>query len=372
MTELLDVTRDGEIIQSEDLSEKKNWKNVQLNDKIENLRFSGEVIISNPNTESGKLLFCNCIFDTISIKNVRKITEITFEKCSIDSITVFDSTSKVVLISSSAQSITLNQRDKKSEGIRLENSQVKDILLESGDSINSISIVNESDVEKLDNKDAKIEKIEIHSSHVGWIHIHNSINSLELKEGGRLDRFSIDSKDELKRFVQEMKNQKNTIRKKTVSVRKMELLHHHQIFLAAYNQYAEENKFQEMDICLIKLRKINCILGRMSTNNPLRKIGFVIEDIVLGLMFGWGVNIINSLVTSAAIIAVFALIYFQKLSGSMEMWECLRVSISSSVNRFFGVGDSITILSHFDTSEQIIGVIILTIFTGVIARKIIR
>ncbi len=46
----------------------------------------------------------------------------------------------------------------------------------------------------------------------------------------------------------------------------------------------------------------------------------------------------------------------------------------ASVNRFFNANevDPISILEHFDTAEQIVGVIILTIFTGVIARKIIR
>ena len=50
------------------------------------------------------------------------------------------------------------------------------------------------------------------------------------------------------------------------------------------------------------------------------------------------------------------------------------LSAEASVNRFFNVNelDPMPILGHFDTTEQIIGVIILTIFTGVIARKIIR
>lgn len=375
MDEIFDVTSGAEIICEEEHSTKAYWNNKLLPDEIINLKFPSEVEIAYSKTPKKKLVFKNCIFDTISIKNehAEKIKEFKFINCQINSVRFFRSDVIIVIESSSIQSFALERCN--IPRLRIESSKVENIFFESGSKTDE-TIINDSYITKLTSMDAEINKLELHSSHMEFLHIYNSINLLDIREGAVLERFIIENKEELKRFLKTLKkNNQNALKDGTVSRKTVELKHQHQIMIAAYNQYADENRFQEMDMCLVRLRKINCRLNSLSTNNMLKKAGYLIEFLIMGKMFGWGVQIMNSLITSAIIIIAFAGIYFYALISSMDsVGQCIQVSLMASVNRFFNVNEvnPISILEHFDTAEQIIGVIILTIFTGVIARKIIK
>lgn len=377
MTEQIDVTRGAQRIESDSDSAAFDWKDKTLPSEIKELRFPGEVTLhyTETNSEKKKLLFDGCEFNIINIKNEKteKIREIVFRNCRMDELRIYHSDTNITLENSEAEALIIDYCD--ISKIKLEGSEVKSVSLENKSEIKELRITNESAVDKLDNKDAKIETLEIHSSQVEFVHIHNSIGSLELGEGARLERFSIDGLDKLKRFLNELRQRQKNVRGGTRSQMQVELRHQHQIVLAAFNQYADENRFQEMDMCLVRLRQLSCDLSRIGAKNRLKKAAYMIENLVLGKMFGWGVQIINSLVTSAVIIAVFAVIYFFALINSVnDVWQCIQMSAGASVNRFFGAdpAEGSAILEHFDTIEQIIGVIILTIFTGVIARKIIK
>lgn len=67
---------------------------------------------------------------------------------------------------------------------------------------------------------------------------------------------------------------------------------------------------------------------------------------------------------------VFASIFYYKISDERSLLGCVKVSIEN----FFNLNSSEIIprLDNLDLLEQIVGVIMLTIFTGVIVRKIIK
>ncbi len=316
MREVFDVTAGAEMICEEEQSKKNNWHDQLLPSKIKNLKFSSEVEIAYSKTTEQKLVFENCIFDTISIKNehAAHMKEIRFINCQINAIRFFQSDITIVIGSSSVQSFVLDYCH--IPKLRIESSEVKSISLASSSKADAVLIINDSCVTKFTCLDAAVDTLELHSSHIEFLHINAPIRSLDIKEGAVLERFFIDNKEGLKRFLKTLQNRQKALRGGTVSQKVVELKHQHQIMIAAYDQYADENRFQEMDLCLVRLRKINCRSNSLSTNDPLKKLGYLIESFVLGKMFGWGVQIVNSLITSAVIIIAFACIYFQALISS--------------------------------------------------------
>ena len=160
--------------------------------------------------------------------------------------------------------------------------------------------------------------------------------------------------------------------------RKIVARHQKQIILAAFNQYEDEHKYQELDMCLVNLRKIDCALKKIDSKNYFQKVLYSTMDFVLGKMFGWGVKISNTLVTASVTILGFAVLYFYflyiKLEENKGFASIISMSLTSSINRFFNVNEvnPMTILPYFDTVEQIVGIVMLTIITGVLVRKIIK
>lgn len=375
MKEVFDITKVAEIISPRADIAENLCRNELLPGKIKNYRFSGDLEIDHCETDNKKLRFENCVFDNIIIKNesLRQLEEMKFIGCEINSVEFFRCSINAVFEMSQITSIKFD--DCEMPKIKIESSEVQSISFESNGSADELFISGRCSIGKIECKDVRIGKLRFHSSHIEHIYTDSSIGLLELNEGAELDRFFIENKDELKNFLNTLKEKRKKLRSGTVSQRNVELRHQNVIILALYNQYADENRFKEMDVCLVILRRIDCWLNRLLSKNPLRKFLYLAEDFVLGKMFGWGVQVVNSLITSGAVIALFAVIHFIKLREQIgSVWQCMFISAEASINRFFNVNeiDPMPILGHFDTTEQIIGVVILTIFTGVIARKIIR
>ncbi|HJI60703.1 MAG TPA: hypothetical protein OIM34_01760 [Ruminococcus bromii] len=131
-------------------------------------------------------------------------------------------------------------------------------------------------------------------------------------------------------------------------------------------------------MCLVNLRKIDCALKKIDSKNFFQKALYYTMDFVLGKMFGWGVKISNTLVTASVTILGFTVLYFYflyiKLEENKEFASIISMSLTASINRFFNVNEvnPMTILPYFDTVEQIVGIVMLTIITGVLVRKIIK
>ena len=377
MNETIDITVGSEPAESLSDDFYCNWIEKKIPSPVVDRKYRGtvQIVYCSTTSDDKSVTFENCEFEHIIIKNqnISKISKMNFKNCRIGTISFFHCSTTVNFESTSLQLATFESCN--IPQIRIERSKLDVISFEQNSVAKNISIVNDSRIETLDNKDADFDKVILHASLVDYIHINKTINKLEIAEGAVLESFCIENKDELQRFLETLKNIIKTTKNGTHSQIEMELRHQQQIILAAYNCYTNKNKFQEMDICLLRLRKINCLINRLCTKNHLKKIIYLVDDFVLGKMFGWGIKIFNSLITSLSIIGTFAVIYFFFLKDRYaNIYECIYISCAESVNRFFNANevDPISILPNFDTIEQIIGVIILTILTGVIARKIIR
>lgn len=373
MKDIFDVTVGTYSIEDSSSHRGIDWTDESLPPIISRLGFPGELLLKRNTTENKKLTFEGCQFDSINAKKLDGIQKIVFRDCTIGLLHIYQSNIILKLENTTVKELVAEQCELPK--ITVESSSVGSISLEKNSSLHEISVTDGSNISKIDGKDVAIGTVRIHSSTVEWIHINKSIGELILAEGAGLNRFSIDSIDKLRCFIEHFNRRRANIRTGTISEREIEMRHQKQIFLAASEQYQEEHKYQELDICLVKLRKVNNSLNRMRTRNPLRKLGYLIQELILGKMFGWGVSIHNSIITSVSVILVFAGLYFCCLRESVDgLRTCIWISLYESVCRFFTIGDGGTyaMISHLETIEQIVGIIIMTIFTGVLARKIIR
>lgn len=378
MSDIVDIMNYGEAISESAFDHKVDFSNQILPNEIADRKFSDEIILKDTKTDTKKLYIKNCIFKYLNIKDedADEIREINFKNCNIKKLRVFQSS--ILLNFDECNIDTLVIESGNEIKIKIEASDFEIISLEKSSRIRNISITQESNITKIDSKDASIDKILIHSSFVNTVHINHSIGGLELAQGAQLERLSIDNKSDLNLFFKRLLKRKKKFSKGNRAQRKIEARHQKQIILAAFNQYEDEHKYQELDMCLVNLRKIDCALKKIDSKNYFQKAFYSTMDFVLGKMFGWGVKISNTLVTASVTILGFAVLYFYflyiKLEENKGFASIISMSLTASINRFFNLNEvnPMTILPYFDTLEQIVGIVMLTIITGVLVRKIIK
>ncbi len=355
-------------IGSGETNENIDWTGLSLPAVIDGKNFKSGLQLRAVSSQEKTITFTNCRFKNINIKETKDIECFCFQNCQISSVLIFRNDVSIRMENCEVNEVVTQQCHV--HKLSCENSSVQSISLESSGSVDEISISAESNIDTINCRDARVKKVSIHNSRVNRITINTSIDLLELSSGSVLERFSINDKEELQKFLRTLRKTKGSI-----SQRKTSALRCKQILLAAYAQYEEEHKYQELDMCLLKLRKFDNYLHRLETKNPFKDAMYIIKKIVLGDMFGWGISIHNSIITSACIIGVFGGIYYIFMRDTFDKsLECATWCLNESVNRFFDIEriDAQIILPYLDNAEQIIGIIILTIFTGVLARKIIR
>ena len=127
MADVFDVTVGAEMIGEEENSARSCWNHQLLPETVQNLKFSGEVEIAYSKTEGKDLVFKNCIFDTLSIKNERaeQLQEIRFVHCRINTVRFFRSDVTIVIESSQIQSFMLDYCN--IPKFKTENSEIKNI-----------------------------------------------------------------------------------------------------------------------------------------------------------------------------------------------------------------------------------------------------
>lgn len=111
--------------------------------------------------------------------------------------------------------------------------------------------------------------------------------------------------------------------------------------------------------------------------NLFNKMKVIFESFFIGTLFGWGVNLKNSLYTIIAIIMLYSLLYMNRLYtvGYTHIGPLIRKSLQISTERFFNLRESAydyNLLPYFETQQSLIGIIVITITTAMIVRKIIR
>ncbi len=321
--------------------------------------------------------FYGGIFDNIQVKNENdsRVRRIVFENCNIKSIKFFKCDNISVVFKDSIID-TADIANSNFNCLEADNSKIDTLSIRTGGVHELIKITGGSTIETINIRNVKsIKEIKFHDCRVGLLHVNLLFDDLQLSGGALLDRLSIESKHDFDSFMKVLQSRKSRARIENFSVREAELKYQKKLVIAAFGQYEYECRYQELDTCLVYLRTINNEINLLrSKDNVAKKVGYFIQRTVLGTMFGWGVRISNCLITSLAIIVLFAGIYSPYLCKTMGIPNGIVTSLSTSITRFFNVEtmEYLTILPHFDTLEQIIGVIMITIFTGIIARKIIK
>lgn len=152
------------------------------------------------------------------------------------------------------------------------------------------------------------------------------------------------------------------------------LLRYKSIVLASYKSFEKRKMFSEADICLFEIRRLG-ILVKKVTSHFLGKSFYSFGRFVVEDCFGWGILISNNIITSFTVILSFSLLYFSSdhnaQASNLGFIKCLEISF----NRFFLIGSdeyNYSFFPLFDSLESILGVVLLTIFTGVLLRKVIR
>lgn len=151
-------------------------------------------------------------------------------------------------------------------------------------------------------------------------------------------------------------------------------LRYKSVVLAAYEAFENKKMFQESDICLFEIRRLGILIKKADKALPM-KIGYSLSQFLIEYCFGWGINIINNVITMLAVITGFSGLYYgiAKMQGEVgfHFAKCFEIA----VNRFFLVGTDeydYVFLSYMDSLESILAVVLITVITGVLVRKIIR
>lgn len=354
----------------DDSEKKRDWSKKIIPSRISGIKFDGVVILKNTKTDNKKVYIDHCFFDYINIKEEsEEIESFKFVSSKIEQVRFFKCDTTIHYIDCFIDKLILDGMSK-IDKLNLEGCNVGTVILEKGTVIDQISITGDSNVTMIDCRDGDIEDIIINNSKVEYIRINHKVGNISLGNGASLERFSIEKEHAFRDFTKTLKEKRKAVSKGTFSEKIAEALRQKSIFLAALNQYGEDHKFDEADLCLVNLRSIECAIKRIESKNIFVRLYHIAENFIVGEALGWGVKISNTLLTSAIIMLIFASVFYFKLSFERGILGCIKVSIEN----FFNLNslEVIPKLGNLDLLEQLVGVIMLTIFTGVIVRKIIK
>ncbi|MCD7768532.1 MAG: hypothetical protein LUH36_00205, partial [Oscillospiraceae bacterium] len=191
---------------------------------------------------------------------------------------------------------------------------------------------------------------------------------------GAIARLSVKSVSE-----KELRSMERNICRESAHSMNGSLRHFLSLLLSMYEEFEANKMFAESDVCLYMIRRVNIRIKKTARDkNKLRRAFNMaycsLVQLVIEHCFGWGIRVINNVVTMLCMISAFAVSYFisaLRTASGISPFICFE----TAVNRFFlgcVYDDPYQFFLYFDSLESIIGVIMLTVFTGVLVRKIIR
>lgn len=327
------------------------------NDIIENKIFEDELEIYKL---KNNIKFKDCKFKNFIIfKNCRN--KIKFENCEIHKISFYSIDGESVFNNCKIEILSIED-SKKTKKIEFEKSEIQKFV-----SVNSC-------IEKLNfqmnsfcdscefKKSSKVDDFIISNSVISKLYSENFIR-INIKSNGKIEKYFTNKIDyqQIREYINSAFKEKN--RQHSISSLKYNYMLTNAIYLAA----KDSNNFVQSDNCLCFIRKLNSLIYIKENKSIFKKIFGFLNIAILQTVFGWGIKITNNIISAIVVMVIFAILYnnFSKLNFIQ--------SLEISINRFFNISDNnIKILPIFDTSENIIGIILLAIITSVLVRKIIR
>lgn len=315
--------------------------------------------------------FKDCRIKQLEIKNISGYV-LNFQNSNIERLLFYKGDFKKVSFSSTNIHETIFEEVKIESNIEFRDSQIELLIFtDFKEKVDLKFYTERTNINNLKIRRMEMVDIEINSAIVG------SIESLKMpqcciKNKGRLDELYIEElEDGQIRDIVKASNLQLTGGKKNISnIEKSNL----SMMLALNKAYDNRKKYSEMDDCLYNIRNMECKLKIKKEKKLYQKCRYVIYYIILGKMFGWGINILNNIMTMIVTILLFGILNCKYYEGS-EQWFWPRVfrCMQISVNRFFNIMDiEIETLQKFASVQVICGIVMITIMTGVLVRKIIR
>lgn len=359
------------IVNSETIRCKKNLVEYRIKDRL----FSRSIEIKdiNPKGENDTLEFNNCCFSNIKLSeigcpNVRfinctikgeiiiyqgKLEQVIFRECNQIGRIILEDLNDIYRNKPKLKIVASNVDE-----LKIIDSKLDRIVFDDVDShCNSISFL----------KSGGVETINI-SCHVDCIYTRE-LPEIVLSKEGKIDTI------ELERINKKtlLKYEKNTRDNNGDKYLEDDFERYKSVVVASYESFENRKMFIESDICLFEIRRLGIIIKKCN-KNVAKKAFYSIVKLFAENCFGWGIRIINNIITTLSIITGFACIYFgisYRYEKGLDFAKCFEISI----NRFFIIGAKEyerTFLPFLDSIESIMGVILLTVITGVLVRKIIR
>lgn len=345
------------------------------NYKIRNRQFSRSVEIKDIKAKDGSdaLEFENCIFSNIKLSEIN-CSDIRFINCRIQGeLRIYQGKIKRIIIRG-CEHIgrivleDLNKNIQDEPDVKVTASDISELKVID---TNLSKIVFDDVYSNCGTitfiKRGGVDSINV-SCHIGCIVI-KELPSIVLTKEGKIDSIELECID------------KRTLRKYEKSTRdnngdkhlEDDFERYKSIVLATYESFERRKMFAESDICLFEIRRLGIIIQKC-TRSFAKKMFYNLVKFFAEDCFGWGIKIMNNIVTMFVVVMGFAGLYSVislKCDKGMNFEKCFEIAL----NRFFLIGaDEFeqSFLPYLDSIESIIGVILLTVITGVLVRKIIR
>lgn len=280
-----------------------------------------------------------------------------------------------------ANNLEINIKDSKIKSIELIDTKIKCLKVTRRSTIDFIRFYNSSTTEEVNFKDSVI-----------------GILQMETMCSAKLDDAQIDKvvveQSNIDKALKDIRDIEATY--KNQSSAKISALQDYLIVLNAIVRSLEERKkYVDLDKYFVLVRKVNFKIshyqaksnyikkGDSNHRRTLWKTAYLIcgkiEDIsrflkyIMLTCFGWGIKLKSNLLLLSFIIIAYSLYYSHTLFADMPLSNRIISSIVASIVCFFNVETELFIRnSYVCLSESVLGIISLTIITGVIVRKIIR
>lgn len=335
---------------------------------LKNLVIDDELVIRNYNGE--KLILENCIFrKNVILKNLHI-------KKKID---ILNSVFEQDLDFYATQTQLLEFSEVENSNISIESSSVKEIKF-TGVVSKNFSLIKSEELKSLSLVDCEISavsllisisnNIKIANSRIENLvllkytqieNIHASLKQLEIKEIQFTDR----------QFTKELKSIFNN-KELNKSGKKAELSRRGDLYLALYNSFIERNQFEEADLMLYRVRILNNYYKQSISKNMYERFTRKIVGVISRFCFGWGIRISQNMLTSCFIIFSFAVFYSFRFPLSENFFFTFSNHLTQSTMLFFDAGEPEEYYGIYGVVEEIIGIFMITVLTGVVVRKIIK
>lgn len=360
------------------LNKSAEWKSCVISDKISGLVFVHDISIDNARLIQGHVLeIIGCEFKNLYVKNLisspvnSRIEKIIFRKCKAESVNLFNCRN-IVIKFEDCKELKNIEIDGASDSlsISLKSSFIPNVVIKKSAIVKDLELSLDSVVKLIDCRGESLQDITINDSCLEFLIVKGSISNVRLQNAAYLKRFLIDKFEILNSYLEKLRTDRISY-ENTSELRSL-LLNQKMLLQALLSNYEKEHRFSEADKCLIELRIVDNLDKKMQGHKFIANI----SSVVLGTLCGWGVRSRNIIFTTLGIILLFSIFYIVSLTvtNGAFLWHIVPQCLSLSFCAFFNLdaSEDLEALRGLVVAEEALGIIILTVFTGIIVRKIIR